>query len=999
MGGVAQLWEFLAHPKQNTQGGFENMRNLKKLLAVVVAVALVLTSMTAAFAATNPQADAIAALKLMQGNNGDMMLEQDLARDQAVKIIITLTGKAAEVEALTAADVDAAFEGFADATEAKASWSAKWYAYAIKNGIIQGYTNADGEKITDFAGKLYGKQFATMLLKAFGYKNADYATSVTKLSELEGSKVVDEKGDDSLTRADAIAYLFGALTAKDANGKTVVETYVGSDAALLKAAQDAGLIAPAAALDVASIKADNLRELVVTFNKAPNADEAKKVANYTINGSSPEAATLSADGLTVTLRTSNANKMGNYATDVKLKIKKEVGLSADKEITGIAVKDITPPSAVSVQATGPKTIKVTLSEPLDESLLTSNAFDSSIKVDGGLVGIDTSSTTVSGVSLTIYLYSTLAEGDHKVEFVSGTNQKFADNAGYGFQASTIAFKYVKDTSPLSFTLVKSSETSVTIKFNKALKVGSFAGNTSAYVTHTYNTSNNLVSGSAIATTDNQEFTITFDMPLPPGTTTVYIKYKDGAADSAKIQDDYGNILAPTSFTVNTAADLTKPTATVEFVDAQKIKVTYSEDVKTGGGANAADYIYNYELKADKDVIAINSVTRDDANQSKVFFINTAANALKGGSYTLTIKKVQDKAVANNEIDTVTITFTGTDKVAPYVVDKDDADQWTDVKQIGDNKVKIEFSEAMDASSIANKVNYKYATSGSVNYLNLGDNDSIEVVDSNKAVIITFEKKLSEMGATTGNKWTDMEILVGVVKDAAGNPTANFTTYCYVLSKADIAIKEYQLTGKNAVTIVIEDVISGTNRSDFRYTTSGGISGTWLAPNSVEISVADGKTYIKLITNDITTTTGGGVAIKTVDKDGVNGTSANTKNAYGAYLNIAPVDSAVDKCAPALVSKTMTDQKAGKDNSRTLNTVTLTYSEALYAASIQDSDYTIDGYTVDSVQVNGAVVTITVSKLDYGNLRTGTEIKVKQVGEIMDSAKNVLGAQDAWTITY
>ena len=964
-------------------------------MAVVVAVALVLTSMTAAFAATsNPQADAIAALKLMQGNNGDMMLGDDLARDQAVKIIITLTGKAAEVEALKDADVDAALAGFADAAAAKASWSAKWYAYAIKNGIIEGYKNEDGDKVTDFAGKLYGKQFATMLMKAFGYKDVNYATSVTELSELEGSKVVDEKADDSLTRADAIAYLFGALTAKNADGKTVVETYVGSDADLLKAAQDAGLIALPAVFDVDKVSATNLRELVVSFTtKVPNADEAKKTTNYKIGSNNPEAVTLSEDQKTVTLRTSNANKMGNYATDVEVTIMKAVGFSANKTIKGIAVKDTTVPSALSVTTTGPRNIKVTMSEPLDESVwATISDVTSSFKIDGGLMAADPSSVTISGVELSMRTYSDMAEGDHKIEFLASS--KLMDNAGYAVQAATLTYKYAKDTAALALSVVESNETSVKVKFNKALKSGSFAGNANVKITHTYsNSGTNLVYGDvAVSTSDDQTFTISFGdtKPFPPGATLVYIDYV--SSSGAKIEDNYGNKLGAQSFTITTTADMTKPTvSSVEFVNATTIKVTFSEDVDvTPSGANSAVNTSNYTLKSGNDVIAVTGADVNEAGNNKVIKLTTAT--MNGGTYTLAVKKVQDTAVAKNVIDEATVTFTGTDKVPPTIKDKDTSAGATgiQVKQIGAKKVKIEFSEVMDAASITDKLVYKY------NDANLADKDTVEAVDGNKAVIITIDAGVDDTKSLT----------VARVKDMAGNWIEAFSTTVDILPMSNVSLKSFEVVGKNAIKIVIDDLIYNVNTSDFVYTTGSGAA--WLPAKGISsVSQDDGKTYITIVTEDITNTLPTGVEVATITSTGAvaGSVTSNAKNAYDMNLKFdssALGIAVTDKYAPAKTAIAYTTQ-AALTTGTSLATVKISYSENLYVPSVQDSDYTVTGYEVTSVSVVDNVVTLTIKNVNNGSISavigspaTNTEIKVKQVGEVQDAARNTLGAQDEWS---
>ncbi|EGD48205.1 hypothetical protein Cpap_2355 [Ruminiclostridium papyrosolvens DSM 2782] len=972
------------------------MRNLRKLTAVVIAVALVLTSMTAAFAASGSyefedQATVLKDLGIWQGNTaGDLMLGEKLTRAQgAVLVLKTVLGKTDKD--MEAADVSAIAK-FDDAAEVPA-WAEGWVALAVKEGVMKGGNNklAAGDE-------LKGKDLASMFMNALGFAaENEYATAVEKLAAKSAGKILagiaDDITDADLTRDAASAVVFDTLTvkAKDAT-KTVVDVLVGTDAAKKAVAVKAGLIAAPTTLDIAKVEALNLRELVVTFNgPVTNVDAAKKTANYKIGTSEPEAVTLSDDKTTVTLRTASANAMGNYATDIELTVLKAVGFAADKTIKGISVKDTTVPYAKSVSTTGPKNIKVTLSEPLRThagsgfTALIGSDIASSVKIDGAFIAIDSTATGTNGLELNIKTYSDLGEGSHKIEFI-GSGSKLFDNAGYQIQGATLTFDYVKDTSALALTYVESTETSVTVKFNKAIKTGAFSGNANVAITHTYNSDTNKVLASTagtVTTTDDQTFKIDFTnaRPFPPGATTVYINY---VSDSGtKIEDNYGNKLAATSFAVSTAADLTKPTATAEFVDAKTVKVTFSEDVQSDGLANAANNVGNYVLKNGNDVVSVATAAFDVDSKKVIKLTTTDEKALNGTSYTLTVKNVKDVSVAKNQIDEVTLSFTGTDKVPPEI---------KSAKLVSDLKYKITFTEAMDLASITDKTVYRIgATSAASTTLNT-DAYTIDAVDGNKAVVITFK---------TAPSATD-NIYVARVKDAAGNWSEFFSAEKVIGTKTTVALAEYQITGKNAIKLKFEDVLKNMEVNDFLYSTDGGTTFTD-KPNSLSVSIADGVTYITLVTKDITSAVGANVDVKT------NGIT-KAQNEYGSTVdfNTTTKDgdgkkliSIVDKRAPSKVADmAFTDIDDNKGTKKALKTVTITYDEDIYAASVQESDYTVAGYEIDSVQVNPAdkaQVIITLKTLDYGSYTLGTDIvKVKQVGEIQDLAKNTLGAQDEWS---
>ncbi len=957
------------------------MRNLRKLTAVVIAIALVLTSMATVFAAATPaNADKAATLKDLglyagkDATNPAVGLEDALEVQQSLVYLANMFGYKADADKMTDDEASKALAKFADADKI-AGYAKNVVAYSAANGIIAGTKTNDGKLYVKPTATVTAARFATFIINGLGYElEGSYTEAVAQLAEINGNKI-DAAAAGDLTRDAAIGMMYGALTAKTAAGKTVVENLVAANASLKAVAEKAGLLVDnSGALDVASVTATNLRELVVTFNKAvTDTDAAKKTANYKIGSNNPEAVTLSDDNKTVTIRTSSANAMGNYGT-VDLTIDKAVGFAANKEIKGIAIKDTTVPSAVSAKTTGPKNIKVTLSEPLKthSPALTGSDIANSLKIDNGLIAIDSGNTTTSGLEINIKTYSDLTEGSHKIEFLA--DKSLLDNAGYKLQAATITFDYAKDTSPLTLSVVESNETSVTIKFNKAIDATTLIGNADVKFRHTYNTDFNQVtgtssgaSGSIANSGDDQKFTVTFPTgkPLPPSTVTVYIDGYD------KVKDNYGNKLTTSSFTVSTAADLVKPTATVEFVDAKTVKVTYSEDVKNDGGANAANNTNNYVLKCGNDVKTITGFAYDPADSKKVIKLFTAEDALNGTTYTLTIKNVKDTSVAGNQIDEVTLTFTGTDKVAPAI---------DSITLVANDKVKVKFTEAMDVPTITSKSIYKLDGNA------LKDDDKVEAVDENKAALITF--KTAPAAGTH-------KLLVGWVKDVAGNwsklyqDEKTFTG----LDVAKIGLKEYQITGKNNIKLKFEGTLKDMVVSDFAYSVDGGTNYT--SPKSLSVSVADGNTYITLVTNDLPNTTGGGIAVKSVNNaDGVT----FAKNDFGTTLKFDVTTGIVDKCAPEKSSISFSTKGDAKGDKETLDKIFITYSEDIYAASVQESDYTVAGYEVDKVEVAGKVVTITVKNLDYGSYSIGSEVevKVKQAGEIQDSAKNALGAQDEWT---
>ena len=961
------------------------MRNLRKLAAVVIAVALVLTSMTAAFAASGSyefedQATVLKDLGIWQGDTtGDLMLGENLTRAQgAVLVLKTVLGKTDKD--MEAADVST-IATFDDAAEVPA-WAEGWVALAVKEGVMNGGNNklAAGDP-------LKGKDLASMFMNALGFAaENDYATAVELLAAKSAGKIlsaiVDDITDAELTRDAATAVVFDTLTvkAKDA-AKTVVDVLVGTDAAKKAVAVKAGLIAAPTALEISKVEALNLRELVITFNKSVVVDEAKKVANYKINNNAPAAAEVSADGTTVTLRTTFANKMGNYATDVKLEVLKAVGLATDTTISNIAAKDTTVPTVVKVEATGPRNLKVTFSEPLKddisavptEDLEAKAAIVNSFNLDNGLTTLDTTVAGFSGNVLSLKTLGDLAEGTHTLQVKNDSSNKLVDSANYPVTPVTSSFEYKKDTSALTVKVTESTETTATIQFNKPIDTTSLKE--SIKFRHTYNTDTNEVAANAISNPsgDSQTFVVAFasTKPFAPGASNLYIKYTNA---NEAIVDNFGNKLAEITLVINTTADLTKPTVTkVEFISATSLEVTFSEKVSDAETGNGALYTSNYTLKDSTGaVISVTDADFKTDSGDKVVVLTT--NTMNGGSYTLTVKDVQDISIAKNELDDVTVSFTGTDKVAPTV---------SSAKQIGANKIKVTFNEVMDIATATDKNNWKHKGAA------LDEKDTIVAADGNKSFIFTFKNDITETTTDVDGYLTTETLTVSRVMDLAKNWSAEFSEIIKVKPVKNIEATGAEMIATNKIKLTFDDdVISGSTTGDFEVSYDG-FDFTTRKITGMSTTVTDGDTVITL-TIDLPATNTEATDVQVRTKGGLATTGA--KNAYSMPLQFTKT-TLTDKVAPAIKSAATVDSNTNTK----IDAVKVTYSENLYVASVSDDDYTVEGYEVTGVSVADNVVTISVKEKDSADFAAAT-LKVTQVGSVKDANKNELGAQSAVNTT-
>lgn len=265
------------------------MRNLRKLTAVVLAVALVLTSMAAAFAATEESTTAatvtvvngdkaavLKELKLYAGTddtNPAAGLEAALKVQDALIWLATEFGYKAEADKLTDEDATKALAKFADAKDIS-DYAKKVVAYSAQEGIIAGEKDKAGKLYVRPAASVTAARFATFMLKGLGYDlTGSFTEAVAQLSEVEGAKI-DAESTGDLTRDAAVGFMYGVLTAKTDAGKTVAENLLAADSSLQTVLSKNSLLPVNGTLAVDTVVAIANNKLAVTLKEAANAAAA-----------------------------------------------------------------------------------------------------------------------------------------------------------------------------------------------------------------------------------------------------------------------------------------------------------------------------------------------------------------------------------------------------------------------------------------------------------------------------------------------------------------------------------------------------------------------------------------------------------------------------------------------------------------------------------------------------------------------------------------------------
>jgi hypothetical protein len=307
------------------------MKNLRKLLAVVVVVAMMATFMIPAFAeeSTLSNAEICETLGMLKGT-GDGVTDEYLAsateRNQAAIMFLRLQGL--EDEAL-------AYDGEDNFDDADELWSGGQAILAyLKANPDLGWQGVGDNKFEPRV-NIDAKSYYKVMLEALGYKQ-DVDFEWGEVLEFAAEKGLSAIADvEELTNADIATATVEALkaTVKDSE-LTLIEKLIADGIIDEDAAVDAGLVS--GELAVKELKAISKNTLQVTLNK--NVPDTATVTVTRDGLPVTISKTTWVDGKTVKLAVSYKLFDGKYV--VKVKTADEEAISAEVEIKESAVANI-----------------------------------------------------------------------------------------------------------------------------------------------------------------------------------------------------------------------------------------------------------------------------------------------------------------------------------------------------------------------------------------------------------------------------------------------------------------------------------------------------------------------------------------------------------------------------------------------------------------------------------------------------------------------------------
>ena len=994
--------------QQNRQGGFKNMRNLSKFSAAVLAVVLVLTSMTTVFAAdsaTLANADKAATLKdlgLYSGqdaNDPKVGLENALTTQDSLIFLAKLFGYYDTATKLSADQVNAALAKFDDAASLS-DYAKNVVAYSAANSVLSGSTQ-DGKFFVGAKDTVTAARFATFMLRQMGYTVADYKQSVAKLSETKGSKI-DATLTGDLTRDAAIGVMFGALTAEKASGKTVIADIAGDNSDLTAKAERLGLISNGGPisyvqveLSVVSVKALNTKQVEIEFNAEMDKDSAQDEANYKIKDQGNVEKTLTNNScklgddmrtVTITLDSTVQDCLTN-TSKAKVIVSKDImaanakRLGADK-VVDVDVQDGLLPTVKEVKAIGERTIKITFSEPVYESNNITKALNSSnFEVKSGTYTYFVQKAELTLDVITLEVGTKLIEGPVTVTVnaagIEG-DDTIQDYAGYKVFKNYTTFNYVKDTSVSVVTVKSAMANKIVLSFSKPVMGSNIK---------LYHSEKNDESKKAEATATDyvDEITFTFDGLLPSGTLKLFLVN----SENGKLIDRYGITVPDQSLTCHVAIDTTAPVVTGCKVNTdESIKIVFNEELNEAVASNPESYVVK-KLSDNKEIPFSAEIYASKKSVELGFSPKLEDNT----EYQLLIKNYKDIS-GNTNTSAYTYTFKTSDYKYPTVINDLEVDQRCfAIAEKGE--IFIVYSEAMNEAQMLDKGNYLVSIEEGGTYKVLGDNDTITKV--NDRTVRIYVKELEEKNDSNIRPYVKIAPIIDLAEKKLYDSDEPYTVQS--IDTENVIIEEAQLIAKNQIKLVFNKKMESVFIEDIKLTNLTAPGSITVADCDLPTINSDGKTEVVLrlsegLATDVTDVKGAKIGITTI-------ASPSSESKWGSKLRSQSQFNIilVDKTAPEIVewdhdNDELTDDIAKVIGNLSAGTITIFFSEDIKESTLTLNTFNVTGFTITEIAAPAETKTVVLTVEANAE---NTPVEITQVSEISDTADNAFNPCSTWAV--
>jgi hypothetical protein len=663
-----------------------------------------------------------------------------------------------------------------------------------------------------------------------------------------------------------------------------------------------------AAQKVVSATANNLKQVVVTFDGDVDADSAELESNYTVDGFKFKSATLSSDKKTVTLllpaeQTFTSQKA--YKLNVS-NVKNSDKSKVFKETVQVTPVDTTLPEVSEVKGLGTKAFKVVFSEPVKASSVNTT---SNFRIDGKAISGYVNFTYPSVAVIT----TDLSVGKHTLT-VNGVE----DYAGYKLLQKEVEFEVVEDTTAPEVVSAKATNLNkVEIEFNESVKSVSKAYHTSSGKTGT-------------VTVEDNKVTVNFenDNKLSLGENTITL---EGVTD-------YSNNSATRTSKVTPVIDTTRPevaSVTAEvYNNSHVFTIEFSKAVEATDVAKTANA--NFTLKNEKgELVTTRGFTAAGHPVNAPKFVDGTGNRrvqittigeLPQGKYTLEIAGIRDIAAIANTMLPYTTTVDVSDVAKPKVNDAWFVQESTGNGSLKDLDIYVTFSKEMAVSGNGsaidpNKYNYQI-NNGPL--LPLPNNTEVTQVNAQQVRISLPAKENGYLAASD-----TLNLRIANVADTKDNYIAGNVVSTPVVAKDSrkIGVESAKAVSDKKIEVQFNGYLSSVSASDFAISATSATYGLKL--NSVETKDGNTLAHFEITTGeslDATASTANFVTIRSVE---------NIQSVSPNGIKVGTVSERLaDGIAPKLAANSNFNVVEGavQANGKKQYTATLTFNEALNVAN-------------------------------------------------------------------
>ncbi len=741
---------------------------MKKIGVITIGVLILMLSIQCSVWAASNEATDLADLGLLN-DVSDESLEKELTRDVGIAMILKAIGYAQ-----SEADVAASRSYFNDVS----GWAAGWAELAYIEGITAGVS----EQTFNPGGAMSSRQFIAFMLRALGYETQAAWDDAVILGRRSG--IVDNEDDLSatyLTKGEAAIYMYRAMSAiHQKNGISLINNLSESGVVTSIEAEMVGLIS--SEFEITSKKYDNYKSLTLTFSKAINPMSLTEgIVNVYQNGQLlsldnnvysgvgfGEVAIEHVTPQTLRFIFGTAFSKGNNGCRIEFHALQSLNGDVLNGSYDVKMRDSNSPRVESVQATGTNHLEVQMTEPVQMKVGTGTY--ENIIIDGepfeGKVGYN---YDLSRLILTPI--SPLAIGDHSIKItgcVDFSGQNMVDYEG----TVTLGQDIVK---PEILSAMLVDQETVHVIFSEAIDT---LEGVLTIRNETYPIEDLKIMGDVLVVID-------LEQPLSDvGAITL---------DSSGVQDLEGNVMGQASVEVKKQSDGIGPTVMMSTIDSDELLLVFNEKVQY------VDSLHVY-VKEDAKTAEISSIRK--VNGSKAVYIITLEETMSGSSnYTVVLKGIKDLSIDENDMPDTELVVGKSDSSKPSI---------KAINFLGSDKIRVTYSEPMNASTIGNLSAYKFQSA---------DGAAGNLISSMDGVIAAVSADGTYADLTVPGAMQQGRLMILKVRDQSGNLLNDYGTYksmsvAEVFGASDLSVT--MIDNKTVKVTAATHSFANVNAKDFLF---------------------------------------------------------------------------------------------------------------------------------------------------------------------------------------